>query len=233
MASFKSGNLTVFPACRYGFSAREVKAMSSVSTESKAGTRRLIISPKPLRFVGLNVSAAVLGYPLPISIADLWTGFVPKYQSQNYGPAIFTIRWDRGLASKVGMINPKRLVSRFAAYVIEGEIERVRRKLDSGKDASIRFGNLKPGLGYKGERGDFCMVAGAVKKRELTLYYRSLEMIGGFAYDLALLAVLEGSLKCDWRTVTFVTQKAFVFALRGNSNEKLYPKLQGIFKTKT
>lgn len=172
----------------------------------------------------------VLGFPEPTSMKDLWTLFVPAYQSRNYGPATFAIHWDRAKAIEIGKINPRRLVNRFAAYVIEGELERSRNKLECTGNASIRFGNLKPGVGYHKERGDFCLIAAVCTKRELTVYYRSLEMMGGFAYDLALLAVIEQTLGCNWRVVRFVTAKAFTFALKGNSNEKLYPKLRAIFK---
>lgn len=110
------------------------------------------------------------------------------------------------------------------------EVERAAQKLSSKGTASLRFGNEKKGHGYSGERGDFCLIAGVVTRRYLTVYYRSLELIGGFAYDLTLIRELEGALLCNWKTVTFVTAKAFVFALKGNSNEKLYPKLRDILK---
>lgn len=184
---------------------------------------------KQLEFVGAGSEGAVLGYPRPTSMKDLWTAFVPAYRSQNYGPAMFAIHWDREKAIEIGKINPRRLVNRFAAYVIEGELARSRAKLEKSGNASIRFGNLKEGIGYHKERGDFCLIAAACTKRHLTVYYRSLEMIGGFGYDLALLAVIESTLGCNWQDIRFVTAKAFVFALKGNSNEKLYPKLKGIF----
>lgn len=87
----------------------------------------------------------------------------------------------------------------------------------------------KSGHGYKGERGDFCLIAGVVRPKQLTLYYRSLELIGGLAYDLTLIGHIEWELGCSFRQVDFVTAKAFTFALRGNSNEKLYPKLKAIY----
>lgn len=230
MASFKSGNLTTFPACKYGFLEKRVKAMSSGNIESRTGTRKLSHLKKRFRSVNLVSDDAVLGYPAPTSIADLWTTLVPTYQSKNYGPAMFSVYWDPDVAVRIGKINPKRLVSRFAAYIIEGELERVHAKLFDKGAASIRFGNLKPGLGYSGKRGDFCLVGGALTRKHATVYYRSLELIGGFAYDLALLAVIEGRLGCRWKTITFVTARAFSFGLKGNSNEKLYPKLAKIFQ---
>jgi hypothetical protein len=182
---------------------------------------------KLLRYVGVGRSGAVLGYPEPTSIADLWTHLVPDYQSRNYGPAIFRILWDRKVAKELGSISQRRYSSRLRNYLIPEELERVSAKLQKG-EASIRFGNLKEGHGYNGERGDFCMVAGVIDRRHAVMYYRSLELIGGFAYDLALLAYLEETLRCNWKDITFITHKAFIFALKGNSNEKLYPKLRRI-----
>lgn len=230
VASFKSGNLTTFPACRYGFLERKEKAMSFANTELSTGTRKSIASKKRLQSVKWGRSVVAWDSLEPTSIADLWTTLVPKYQSINYGPLTFSVIWDPGVGAKIGKINPKRLLNRFAAYIIEGELERCRTKLFDQRHAAIRFGNLKPGFGYKGKRGDFCLIGGALNKTHATVYYRSLELIGGFSYDLALLAVIEGRLGCNWKSVTFVTANAFTFALKGNSNEKLYPKLVKIFK---
>lgn len=169
-----------------------------------------------------------MGYPAPMSIADLWTTLVPEYRSTNYGPAIFKILWDPRIASKIELISARRSSSRIKNYVIPSEIERVKQKLNSKDTVSVRLGYDKKGHGYSGERGDFCLIAGVVSRKRLTVYYRSLELIGGFAYDLVLLKHLGIALETYWETVTFVTAKAFVFALKGNSNEKLYPKLQKI-----
>lgn len=185
---------------------------------------------KPLEFASLKRSGAVSGFPVPTSIKDLWITLVPQYESRNYGPTIFNVIWDRSYARRIEQISQKRSSSRIANYLIPSEIERVRQKLNSKNEASIRFGNLKTGHGYDGERGDFCLIAGVIRGRNLTVYYRSLELIGGFAFDLTLLWHLERELLRNWATVTFVTQKAFIFALKGNSNEKLYPKLKKIFQ---
>lgn len=157
---------------------------------------------------------------------------VPRYESRNYGPTIFTVAWDPSVALSIGKISERRSLNRIDNYAIPLEMERVRSKLSSKDSVAIRFGNRKPGHGYGRERGDFCVIAGVVSKKHLTLYYRSLELIGGFAYDLVLINYLEKFFKCNWRTVTFVTQKAFVFALKGNSNERLYPRLRSILKDK-
>jgi len=138
--------------------------------------------------------------------------------------------WDPKYAESIEKISPKRSRNRFDNYVDFLEIERVRAKLISKREASIRFGVAKSGHGYHGERGDFCLVGGAIKGRDLTLMYRSLELIGGLAYDLCLVQKLSGLFGIEWRKLTIFAARANVFALRGNSNEKLYPKLREIFK---
>jgi hypothetical protein len=55
-------------------------------------------------------------------------------------------------------------------------------------------------------------------------------MMGGFAYDLCLIRELELVLKRPLTTVKFTAYKVFTFALKENSNERLYPKLARIFK---
>lgn len=184
---------------------------------------------KQLELSALAGGDVVSGSPAPTSIAVLWTSLVPVYKSRNYGPTMFAVDWDRTIAKKIEAISPKRSFNRRSNYVIPSETARVSQKLKSKHEVSIRFGHEKKGHGYSGERGDFCLIAGVVTKRELVVYYRSLELIGGLAFDLVLLRYLEMELGCNWRTITFVTQKAFVFALKRNSNEGLYPKLRGIF----
>jgi hypothetical protein len=110
-------------------------------------------------------------------------------------------------------------------------MERVKNRFWSkNKNVAIRFGHLKTGRGYNENRGDYCLTSGAIRGKDLTVYYRSLEMIGGFALDLCLINSLPKLLDViTWNTVTFVTANCFVFALKGNSNESLYPKLRRIF----
>lgn len=115
-------------------------------------------------------------------------------------------------------------------YVDHAELKRADAKRRSKGEASIRFGVSKSGHGYKGERGDFCLVGGVIRGSNLTLFYRSLELIGGFAYDLCLIDYVSTILEIHWKDVTIISTKANVFALKGNSNEKLYPKLQKIFE---
>jgi hypothetical protein len=98
------------------------------------------------------------------------------------------------------------------------------------RDVSIRFGVAKEGHGYNGERGDFCLIGGVYGSGTLYLFYRSLELIGGFAYDLVLISEVCRQLEIEPRYIEIWATKAFVFALKGNSNEKLYPKLRGVFR---
>ena len=98
------------------------------------------------------------------------------------------------------------------------------------RDFSIRFGVKKAGHGYGKERGDFCLVSAVYSGKTLTLFYRSIELIGGFGFDLVLIehVIRKLGIKPDWIEIWAV--KAFTFALKGNSNEKLFPKLREILK---
>lgn len=163
-----------------------------------------------------------------------------------------------GAARRISEISVRRSTNRITNYVDPAEIERVFRKihgrskpgsaLPKGKaknggddpvsddvrtkprrDVSIRFGVSKTGHGYSGERGDFCLIGGVYSYGTLTLFYRSIELIGGFAYDLVLIAHICKELEIEPKFIEIWATKAFVFALKGNSNEKLFPKLKGIF----
>lgn len=162
-------------------------------------------------------------------IAEHWNTLVPEYKSATYPLLIMRCDWDPAYAIEIRNISPKRSVNRVNNYIDMTEMRRANQKLDSKGEASIRFGVSKTGHGYNGERGDFCLIGGVIRGRDLTLFYRSLELIGGFAYDLTLTQYLALGI-VQWKTVTFIATKANVFALKGNSNEKLYPKLQRIFK---
>ena len=165
-------------------------------------------------------------------VRELWREFVPSYRGFSYAPFIVKLhRWDPALAATVRGFSARRSESRIANYLDPAEIERVRRKLDAKPDASIRFGVSKDGAGYHGERGDFCLVAGCITRRaHLTLFHRRLELIGGLAYDLVLIEELGRRLDIRWRSVTLMAREARAFARRGNSNEKLYSKLQPLLK---
>jgi len=169
--------------------------------------------------------------PFGLTIPDFWNNQVPKYESKNYGTMVVDLIWNPKYGRAIEQISAKRAANRWNNYVSPIELERVKAKLTSKGEASIRFGAEKTGHGYSGERGDFCLVGGVIKGKNLALFYRSLELIGGFAYDLTLINGLGDNLGIKLNLVTIYTCKAFTFALKGNSNEKLYPKLQTIFKT--
>jgi hypothetical protein len=171
--------------------------------------------------------------PFLLDAPDLptaWKTVVPVYESKQYRPLVMKIqKWESKYALGICGINQKRAQSRWENYVDQDEMTRVWNRLQEHDDCSIRFGVAKPGRGYHKERGDFCLVGGAIDGRNLTVMYRSLELIGGFAYDLTLIDRLGLQLGISWKTVTFMAAKANIFALKRNSNEKLYPKLWRIF----
>lgn len=165
----------------------------------------------------------------PLPIPYHWNRLVPEYRSVTYPLLIMRVEWDPKYAEEIGKISERRMRSRVNNYINTPEMKRVQAKLKTKGEASIRFGESKSGHGYNGERGDFCLVGGVIRGKDLTCFYRSLELIGGFAYDLTLIDYLGLCMDINWKTVTFIATKANVFALKGNSNEKLYPKLQRIF----
>lgn len=164
------------------------------------------------------------------TLDQAWHVLVPAYESRQYVPFVLTIeKWNPKHAEAIRQISPKRAKNRFQNYVDGGEVARVFEKLEAKRKASIRFGVQKPGHGYHGERGDFCLVGGAIEGKNLTLFYRSLELIGGLAYDVCLIDELGSFLEIKWKQVQIMSVRANVFAVKRNSNEKLYPKLQEIF----
>lgn len=150
-------------------------------------------------------------------LQDSWRELVPDYHSRSHRNLTFRFKWDRSDADKMANISATRCQKRIDTYVIPGELKRSR--------GSIRFGHQKSGHGFHKERGDFCLVGGVFDKGHLTVLYRRVELIGGFHYDLAIFAEVEKALG-RIKHVTIHAPHAFVFALKGNSNEKLYKKLQ-------
>lgn len=152
------------------------------------------------------------------------------YQSRTIGPDAFIYWWDREIAKKIFAISPKRARNRVESYIIMDEVIRARKKLETKSNVSIRFGKEKKGHGIKGERGDFCLIAGVIKKTELTLFYRSIEMIGGLHYDQCIILALEKMLNLKFKKIFIMTRDSHVFALKGNSNEKLFKQLWEIYE---
>jgi hypothetical protein len=136
--------------------------------------------------------------------------------------------WSESYAEKIRKISERRARNRIANYMLLDELERVAARLAYTDSASMRFGKEKQGRGYHGKRGDFCLLGAAIDRRHLTLFYRSLELIGGLGYDLCIIQHLAQVLGIEWKSVTIHAAHAHVFALKGNSNEKLYPKLRTI-----
>ena len=155
----------------------------------------------------------------------------PIYKSRKFVPFHVKFQWDRTLADRVYAISPKRAEKRIRSYVSPDEAIRVHDKISENKQSvSIRFGVKKEGHGISGSRGDFCLVAGVLtRKKHLTLYYRSLELLGGLHYDTTLIAFLESTLGVALQTIEIYAVEAHAFALRGNSNEALYEKLKVIY----
>ena len=162
------------------------------------------------------------------SVAAFHDDLVPTYKSAVYRPLLATIRGASLLevGHRVSLINPKRAAKRIQSYVDPAEMVRVRSKMLTKDGASIRFGVAKDGLGYHGERGDFCLVGGYAEKMDLYLFWRSLELIGGFGYDLALIDHVCDQLHIRPVRFHLHAMTANVFALQGNSNQKLFPKLK-------
>ena len=204
--------------------ARRLPKSSSSSTDGKVSLR----SSGHSKLISLQSTNAMVlpGTPIP----DVWNRLVPSYQSKVLGASVLHLLWAPRYAELIREISLKRAMNRCAGYLDSKELERASKKLVSKGECSIRFGAEKRGHGYSGERGDFCLVGGVVRGNNLAVFYRSLEMIGGFAYDLCLFYELEAALGRTFQTVTIYTTKAFIFALKGNSNEKLYPKLKEIFR---
>jgi hypothetical protein len=197
---------------------------SSSSTATGDHIRRLPSHSK-LNIFRLQVEGAYVATTIP----GFWNYLVPEYKSKVVGSLVVNLQWDPKYGERIQEISPKRAGNRVRGYLDSQEMGRVSAKLKSKREASIRFGAEKTGHGYSGERGDFCLVGGVVRGGDLSLFYRSLELIGGFAYDLTLINTLEHVLERHFKSVRIYATKAFVFALKGNSNEKLFPKLQKIF----
>lgn len=195
------------------------KAKSSARSElTEALTRPLVWKTQ----FGISVLADTL--------PTLHAYLVPEYKSRSYTHLCAKVTdWSDHYGRQMWSLSDRRARNRLSNYLDPFELERVGARLRCGStEASIRFGVAKKGHGYHGERGDFCLTSGVVSGRHLTLFYRSLELIGGLGYDLCIIAELGSRLNRQWKSVTIHAAHANVFALKGNSNEKLYPKLRRV-----
>ena len=164
------------------------------------------------------------------SIREVHTQMVGGYTSKRFPHHTFSFGWDADLARRV-LVNPKRATKRVASYVDYTDLARASSRATSGKDFSIRFGVEKTGSGNFGERGDFCLLGASytTKGRTLTLHYRSLELFGGLVYDQAILLEVIEVLGIEPKRIVVMCGSCHSFALRGNSNEKLYRQLIEIY----
>lgn len=159
------------------------------------------------------------------SLPEMWLHYVPEYRSKSYRPFIVSFKWDAAIARGIRGLSDTRCDKRIAAYIIPGELERTKR--DS---RAIRFG-LKKG-GHNGihtkERADFCLVGGAYDKGTLTVFYRSLELVGGLPFDTAIYRHVEkkvGPLK----RVVVMAVSAHVLALKRDNNDT-YERVSEFFR---
>lgn len=164
------------------------------------------------------------------SIREVHTDMVGGYVSRRFPHHVFSFGWNPDLAQRV-LVNPKRAAKRVASYVNYEDVARASTRAANGKDFSLRFGVEKTGTGNFGERGDFCLLGASytTKGKTLTLLYRSLELFGGLVYDQAILLEVIGLLGIEVKRIVVMCSSCHSFALKGNSNEKLYEKLQLIY----
>ena len=137
-------------------------------------------------------------------IPDFYRRFVPVYKSTAGIKQPFLVRiksWDSKYPHAIAKISAKRAGNRVDSYIINEEMVRVRKRLEAkpGGDCSIRFGVAKTGKGLRGERGDLCLIE-----------------------------VLGRLLRVEWKTVKIIALHARVFAVKGNSNQRFYPKLMEV-----
>ena len=155
-----------------------------------------------------------------IALREFFPTFVPAYRSNSWRHFVVTLtHWDTQYGKRIFELNPRRAQKRLDAYVDGVELARARTKLRSKGACAIRFGVEKSGRGYTDERGDFCLVAGGVKGSHLTLFYRSLELIGGFGFDLVLIDYLAQYFDVPWRSVTLHAAQASIFAPKCNDSQ--------------
>lgn len=164
------------------------------------------------------------------TIREVHTEMVGGYVSRRFPHHVFSFGWDADLAGRV-LFNPKRAAKRIESYVDYADLARASTRADLGKDFSIRFGVSKTGSGNFGERGDFCLLGASYTARgkTLTLHYRSLELFGGLVYDQAIILEVISVLGIAVKRIVVMCGSCHSFALKGNSNEKLYARLLELY----
>jgi hypothetical protein len=164
------------------------------------------------------------------SALEAFTDLVPAYKYRSWTPLQFSFGYSRQEVQAfedAKALSAKRAGNRLKAYLIPGELERVKAQLalKRSRGNSIRFGYEKAGRGVGGERGDFCLVGGVVTGRKLTVFYRSLDLIGGFIGDLAVFRHVIDELDLRTNVIEVWAVRAEVSALKGNTNESIYAKV--------
>lgn len=154
------------------------------------------------------------------SISHLFTSLAPEYRSRSWTPFYVTFPWDRGVYELAMSISTNRCKKRLRSYLIPGELKRSK--------GSLRFGHEKSGQGISSKgRGDFCLLGGHIRDGHLTLFYRSLELVGGMHFDTAVWAAVEDEFG-DIDRITIFASKAFVFGVKGRvsfTKERLYSQV--------
>lgn len=159
------------------------------------------------------------------SLTDLWLHYVPEYRSKSYRPFIASFLWDPSIAAGIRRLSDTRCDKRIAAYIIPGELERSSRE-----SRAIRFGHYKSGHNgiHTKERADFCLIGGAYDKGTLTVFYRSLELVGGLPFDTAIYRYVEKKLG-RVKKVVIMSASAHVLALKRNNNDT-YERVNDFFR---
>ena len=170
-------------------------------------------------------------------LAEFFNTFCPEFVGMTYRPLVVRIRdWDGATyAPRIRELNPDQADKRWAAYVSADEVARVAEKLTVKDNASFRFGVKKDGYGYRGERGDFCLIGGAIRKQHLTVFYRRLELINGWSWDAWLLERLHTELKIagalamgtTWRSVSIMAVQADIYGRDGAAAQ--YERLKDLY----
>ena len=156
-----------------------------------------------------------------IGLGDLFLEMVPRFKSHSWNKLVMSFRWDPRIVDFMESVSKKRCLKRIESYVIPGELDRSR--------GAIRFGHQKSGHGYHKQRGDFCLIGGSFRKGHLTVFYRTVELIGGLHFDLAIYREVERHLG-KIKDVTIMADRACVFGLKENSGEKLYYQLRKFYE---
>lgn len=159
------------------------------------------------------------------SLGYTFLELVPEYRSWTERSFVFSYQRDPTICKALEAWGPRRYANRLEAYLIPGELKRASSHLDGGAGASIRFGHHKMGRGFEEKRGDYCLVAGVYRRKTLSLFYRRVELLGGFFYDQALVDTVHREL-APVTMVTVYATEACVYARKGNSNEKLFHRLR-------